>query len=34
MEVYTSDSSDTDSREQKTLDFGRMSLDLATLRIT
>ncbi|KAH8306593.1 hypothetical protein KR018_009007 [Drosophila ironensis] len=31
MEVYTSDSSDTDSREQKTLDFGRMSLDLVTL---
>ncbi|KAH8265873.1 hypothetical protein KR038_008411 [Drosophila bunnanda] len=31
MEVYTSDSSDTDSREQKTLDFGRMSLDLNTL---
>ncbi|KAH8287692.1 hypothetical protein KR054_011727 [Drosophila jambulina] len=31
MEVYTSDSSDTDSRDQKTLDFGRMSLDLITL---
>ncbi|XP_034671405.1 leucine-rich repeat-containing protein 58 [Drosophila subobscura] len=31
MEVYTSDSSDTDSREQKTIDFGRMSLDLGTL---
>lgn len=31
MEVYTSDSSDTDSREQKTLDFGHMSLDLVTL---
>lgn len=26
MEVYTSDSSDTDSREQKTLDYGRMNL--------
>ncbi|XP_068154770.1 leucine-rich repeat-containing protein 58 [Drosophila tropicalis] len=31
MEVYTSDSSDTDSREQKTIDFGRMNLDLITL---
>lgn len=31
MELYTSDSSDTDSREQKTCDFGRMNLDLATL---
>ncbi|XP_030381826.1 leucine-rich repeat-containing protein 58 [Scaptodrosophila lebanonensis] len=31
MEVYTSDSSDTDSREQKTLDFGRMNLDVVTL---
>ncbi|KAH8415383.1 hypothetical protein KR222_006524 [Zaprionus bogoriensis] len=31
MEVYTSDSSDTDSREQKTCDFGRMNLDLHTL---
>lgn len=26
MEVYTSDSSDTDTRELKTLDFGRMNL--------
>lgn len=26
MEVYTSDSSDTDSREQKTLDYSRMNL--------
>ncbi|XP_060661424.1 leucine-rich repeat-containing protein 58 [Drosophila nasuta] len=31
MELYTSDSSDTDSREQKTIDFGRMNLDLVTL---
>lgn len=31
MELYTSDSSDTDSREQKTCDFGRMNLDLVTL---
>lgn len=31
MELYTSDSSDTDSREQKTIDFGRMNLDVATL---
>ncbi|KAH8421329.1 hypothetical protein KR009_001976 [Drosophila setifemur] len=31
MEVYTSDSSDTDSRELKTLDCGRCSLDLVTL---
>lgn len=26
MEVYTSDSSDSDSREQKTLDYGRLGL--------
>lgn len=31
MEVYTSDSSDTDSREQKTLDYGRMNLTVITL---
>ncbi|XP_023158536.1 leucine-rich repeat-containing protein 58 [Ceratitis capitata] len=31
MEVYTSDSSDTDSREQKTLDYGRMNLTEITL---
>ena len=31
MEVYTSDSSDTDSRESKTLDFGRMQLSEITL---
>lgn len=31
MELYTSDSSDTDSREQKTIDFGRMNLDVGTL---
>ena len=31
MEVYTSDSSDTDSREQKTLDYGRMNLYEITL---
>ncbi|TDG42458.1 hypothetical protein AWZ03_011112 [Drosophila navojoa] len=31
MELYTSDSSDTDSREQKTIDFGRMNLDVVTL---
>lgn len=31
MEVYTSDSSDTDSREQKTLDYARMNLQDITL---
>lgn len=31
MEVYTSDSSDTDSRELKTLDYSRMSLTDITL---
>lgn len=31
MEVYTSDSSDTDSREQKTLDYSRMNLYDITL---
>ncbi|EDW00153.1 leucine-rich repeat-containing protein 58 [Drosophila grimshawi] len=31
MELYTSDSSDTDSRELKTIDFGRMNLDVGTL---
>ncbi|XP_053951938.1 leucine-rich repeat-containing protein 58 [Anastrepha ludens] len=31
MEVYTSDSSDTDAREQKTLDYGRMNLLEITL---
>lgn len=31
MEVYTSDSSDTDSRELKTLDYGRMNLYEITL---
>ncbi|XP_067636095.1 leucine-rich repeat-containing protein 58 [Eurosta solidaginis] len=31
MEVYTSDSSDTESREQKTLDYGRMDLTEITL---
>ncbi|XP_061403007.1 leucine-rich repeat-containing protein 58 [Musca vetustissima] len=31
MEVYTSDSSDTDSREQKTLDYSRMNLQEISL---
>ncbi|XP_055844056.1 leucine-rich repeat-containing protein 58 [Episyrphus balteatus] len=31
MEVYTSDSSDTDTRELKTLDYGRMNLSEITL---
>lgn len=31
MEVYTSDSSDTDTRESKTLDYGRMNLTEITL---
>ncbi|ALC49956.1 CG32687 [Drosophila busckii] len=31
MELYTSDSSDTDSREQKTIDFGRNNLELGML---
>lgn len=31
MEVYTSDSSDSDSQEQKTLDYGRLGLTLDCL---
>lgn len=31
MEVYTSDSSDSDSQEQKTLDYGRLGLTLQCL---
>jgi len=31
MELYTSDSSDTDSREQKTLDFSRLNLGEVSL---
>lgn len=31
MEVYTSDSSDSDSREQKTLDYGRLGLSAECL---
>lgn len=31
MDIYTSDSSDSDSREQKTLDYGRQNLITETL---